>query len=403
MRKKTDPNEQPVTHKRKRRRLWLKILLVLVVILIIFRLILPYIVLKYVNKELKNLSEYTGSVKDVDLHLYRGAYLIKDIVIKKIDKKGNETDTIPFFTSTAVDLSLEWSSLFKGAIAGKLYVYNPVLNFVSGKHKDEDVKQDTSDFRQLIRNLMPLTVNRFEIKNGQIHFIDLGSDPKIDIAMTKIYVVASNLTNVINKKELLPATVSASADVYEGTFSTNIRLDPLKKNPTFELKTDVRNINLVSLNEFLKAYGNFQVEKGLFSIYAEFAGKEGNFGGYVKPFLADVKVKKWKEKEDLKQRIWEFVVGASLKILSNPKTDDVATKVNINGKFSDPGINVWRAISFVLRNAFVQALRPSIENSININKLNDESKKTFLEKVFGSGDKKKDEKKSDKKKKKEKK
>lgn len=400
MRTKTYNNERPPTQKKKRRRLWLKILLGFVAILIIFRLILPYIVLKYVNKQLKHLSEYTGSVRDVDLHLYRGAYIIKDIVIKKIEKQGEATDTIPFFTSTAVDLALEWRMLFKGAIVGKLYVYNPVVNFVSGTHKNEDVNQDTSDFRQLIKSLMPLTVNRFEVDNGQIHYIDVSSDPKVDIAMTKIYVVATNLTNIINKNDLLPATVSVSAVTYGGHFSTDIRLDPLKKNPTFEMRTDVKDIDLVSLNEFLKAYGNFQVETGKLSVYTEFAGKEGNFGGYVKPFLSDVKVKKWKEKEDLKQRLWEFIVGASLKILSNPKTDNVATKVNINGKFSDPSINVWRAVSFVLRNAFVQALKPTVENSININRLNDESKKTFLEKVFGDGKKmKKDENKKKEKKK----
>jgi hypothetical protein len=395
MKTKSENNERPKPVKKKRRRLWLKILLAFVAVLIIFRLILPYIVLKYVNKELKNLSEYTGSVQDVDLHLYRGAYLIKNIVIKKINKEGKETDTIPFFTSTAVDLSLEWSMLFKGAIVGKLYAYNPVLNFVNGKHKNEDVKQDTSDFRQLLKKLMPLTVNRFEINNGQIHYIDLNTSPTVDIAMTKIYVIATNLTNVVNKTERLPATVSVSAATYGGAFSTYIRLDPLNKNPTFELKTDLKNLDLPSLNQFLKAYGNFQVETGKFNVYAEFAGKEGNFGGYVKPFLTDIKVKKL-EKEGIKQRLWEFVVGTSLKILSNPRTNNVATKININGKFNDPDINIWRAVSFVLRNAFVQALKPSIENSININKLNDETKKTFLEKVFGSGKKKKKEDKKNK-------
>jgi hypothetical protein len=164
-------------------------------------------------------------------------------------------------------------------------------------------------------------------------------------------------------------------------------LNPLKKQPTFELETELKNMDMTAINEFFKTYGNFEVKKGKFSLYAEFAGKEGSFGGYIKPFITDFEVKKYKGNDELKQRIWKMLVGTAMKILENPKTDKVATKIPFSGQFSDPEINIWKAIHYVLRNAFVQALRPSIENTINVNKLEDDSKKTLLEKVFGDGDK----------------
>ena len=147
-------------------------------------------------------------------------------------------------------------------------------------------------------------------------------------------------------------------------------------------------MDITAVNEFFKTYGIFEAKKGKFSVYAEFAGKEGDFGGYIKPFLTDFEVKKYKENDELKQRIWEILVGTVMKVLENPKTDQVATKIPMSGQFSDPDINIWKAIHYVLRNAFVQALRPSIENTIFVNKLEEDSKKTLLEKVFGDGDKK---------------
>lgn len=387
---------------KRKRGLLLKILAGVVFLLVIFRLLLPSIVLKYTNKQLKQMAQYTGSIQDIDIHLYRGAYVAKNIVINKIEEGSKAKDTIPFFKADAVDLSVEWGAIIKGAVRSSITLEQPQINIVSGRHKNEDLKQDSSDFNQLLESLMPITVNRFEMRNGQLRYIDLGSTPKVDIAMTAINVVATNLTNVVAKDQLLPSAIDVYAHTYGGDFRLNARFNPLQKNPTFELTTELKNMELVQMNDFLKAYGNFAVESGKFSVYAEFAGKEGNFGGYVKPFIDNFNVKKMEEKDGLPQRLWEFLVGTAMNILENPKTDKVATKVSIKGKFSDPNINVWRAVSIILRNAFVQALRPSIENSINVNRLDEDSKNTFLEKVFGDGDnKKEDDKKEEKDKKKD--
>jgi hypothetical protein len=61
---------------------------------------------------------------------------------------------------------------------------------------------------------------------------------------------------------------------------------------------------------------------------------------------------------------------------------------------------MWYAIGRVLRNAFIEALQPSIDNEINIATVDKpkEEKKTFLQKVFGKKDKDKDKKKERKKK-----
>lgn len=378
--------EQKLKRKKRRRRIWLSI----IAALIIFRIFLPYIVLHYVNKKLANLEEYYGHVDDIDLHLYRGAYEIKDIyLVKKVDK-GDKKDTIPFFKSPSIDLSVEWSAIFDGAIVGEISVEQPVVNFVKEKHKGEDIKADTADFAQLIDDLMPITINRFDINNGEVHFRDLEAKPNLDIAMKRIFVTATNLTNVTDSKEVLPATLKATAEAYQGKFALNAKFDGLAKVPTFDMNTEIKNVNLVLLNDMLREYGNFDVKKGNFSMYGEFAAKNGKFGGYVKPFLRDLDVVQWnKEEGDLKQIAWETLIGSTLEILQNQRKDQLATKIPINGTFDKVNVNVWHAISYVLRNAFFRALRPSLDNSININRLKDAEKKTFLERVFGGNDEKK--------------
>jgi Domain of Unknown Function (DUF748) len=362
-----------------------------ILVLILFRVFLPRLILNYSNRQLNQMKEYTGSVKDIDMHLYRGAVVIKDLVIDKTDEDGRK-DTVPFVAIPRIDASIDWNALFKGKVVAKMMILEPVINYTNDIHADKELKQDTADFRELIRDLMPLTINRFEVRDGQLHYIDQSLQPPIDISMRDIYVVAANLSNVSDSNDMLPAHVSAAAGMYDGSFNLTVDLDPLKKTPTFEMQTELKNMDLVPLNDLFKTYGNIAIEEGNFSVFAEFAGKEGEFGGYVKPFINDFKVKKYKEDDDLGQRLWELLVGSAMKVLENPKSDQVATKVPVKGEFVDTEIETWDAIHYMLRNAFVQSLRPAIENTISVNNMNADTKETFLEKVFDGSDKKKEKK-----------
>lgn len=361
------------------------IILLIVMLLIAFRIILPYIVLNYVNKKLATLSEYYGHVDDIDLALFRGAVVIKDINIVKVNKQRKK-NTIPFFTCPVIDSSVEWGALFKGRLVGEIYVDNPVLNFVKGTHKGEDVKADTSDFKRLISDMMPLTINHFEISRGQIHYMDKTSKPPLDVSIKDLEVIATNLSNVNDSAKLLPAHVDVSGHAYEGGFILKVNLDALNKLPTFDMNAELKNLNLALLTDFFKAYGNFDIKKGQMGLYMEFAAKQGGFGGYAKPLIKNMEVVKGEG--DLNEQVWEVIVAGAAKILENKQTDDVATKISINGRFDQPDMNTWKAISYLLRNAFVHALKPSIDNTINIEKLKENDKKTLLEKIFGS--KKKD-------------
>src|SRR5687767_11616692 len=94
-------------------RTW-RVVLIVLVLLVAVRLALPYIVTRYVNNVLSEIEGYRGSVHDIDIHLYRGAYAIDSLKIFKVD--GNQE--IPFVDIPLADLSIEWGALFQGALVG---------------------------------------------------------------------------------------------------------------------------------------------------------------------------------------------------------------------------------------------------------------------------------------------
>jgi hypothetical protein len=299
-------------------------------------------------------------------------------------------------TFKMLDISLQWKALFHGRLVGELIFNSPKLIFTKDKTEISDVKKDTTSFKTVLKDFMPLKINRFEVNDGSIHYVDAGAKPAVDIFLQQARILAKNLTNVENNKIALPSTVTANATIYEGTLSLNMKMNPLAEKTAFDLKAEIKNVNLARLNNFLKAYGGFDVNKGNFGLYTEFAAKDGKYIGYVKPFIKDLKVLGPQDSRDnILQKAWEAVVGGAGGVLKNHKKQQVATKVPIEGEFGKTTTGVWDAIWELLRNAFIQALMPGIDNQINLNSVNSvkPEKKSFLQKIFGGGDKDKKEKK----------
>ncbi|MCE3279021.1 MAG: hypothetical protein K0S44_1212 [Bacteroidetes bacterium] len=342
----------------------IKILMGILIVLIALRIALPYIVLKYANKTLSTMHGYYGHVNDVDIALYRGAYKIKNVYLNKVDTLTMEETE--FFQARMIDLSVEWEALIDGKIVGELEFHDPRLKFTKEKTKAEELEKDTTDFRKLLNDFMPLQVNRFEIINGVIQYQDPTSTPKVDIQLDNAHILAENLKTEKSEK-LLPAKVTADANIYKGHLSLELNLDPFAKAPTFDMNAELKDTHLPELNDFFKAYGKFDVNRGTFGLFTEVASKEGNFVGYVKPVIKDLDILGMEDREDnILQKAWEAIVGGAGQLLRNQKHDQVATKVPLEGNFKDTEVNILYAIVEILKNAFIQALQPTIDQQINI-------------------------------------
>ncbi len=370
-----------------------KILLAILAVLILLRLALPYIVLRYSNKTLAEMEGYYGHIRDIDIALYRGAYTIDSFYLNKLDDKTSKQTE--FISARTIDLSLEWRALFKGRLVGELVFDRSVMIFTENKVELKDVSQDTSDFRELLKDFMPVDVNNCELRDGKLAYIDNTREPKVDVAISDLDATAKNLRNVYATGEVLPATIEATGNMYKGNLSLNMKLNPLADEPTFDLNSKVEKTDLTEINDMFKAYGGFDVNKGTFGMYTEIAAKDGKFTGYVKPLIKDLDIVSWQgqdKKDGFFQKIWESVVGGVGELFENQKKDQFATKINFSGDMDNPRVNILQAIVTVLQNAFIRSLQPSIDNQINLAKVDKEGgkKEGFFKQLFDSDKKDKD-------------
>lgn len=356
--------------RRKKNKFWSrygKLITIVVVLLIAIRVALPYIILHYANKTLAGMKGYYGHINDVDVALIRGAYQLDSFYIQKVDTlTGKHTD---FISAQRIDLSLHWKALLKGRLVGELIFEQPVLRFTKDKVELNQVARDTADFRQLLEDFMPIKVDRCEIIDGTIRYIDPHSKPAIDLEALYIGAIATNLRNVYDSGSPLPATLTANAQVYDGSFALAMKLNPLSEQPLFELNSTLENVDLTKFNDFFQVYGRFDIDRGKLGLYTEAATEKGAFKGYVKPLVDSLSIVSWsgQDKDDsFFQKLWETGVEFVAELFKNQRKDMLATKIEFSGRFEQPQSDAFSAVMYILYNAFIEALRPALDHEIDL-------------------------------------
>ena len=340
------------------------IILTIIALLVIGRLVMPYAVKHYVNRKLQQLPGYGGSVGDVNIHLYRGAYTIHDV---NVVKKTNSVP-IPFVKARRVDFSVQWNELKHHAAVGEVELDNAQLNFVKGETKEQDQTTIDRSWVDVVQDLFPFKINRFEIRDSAVHYVDLGRKPQVDVSVTNLHVVCHNITNSRNTTNELPTPFEVSGvSIGGGKLNVSGAANPFTKSPRFDVNAKMEGVDLTALNDFLRAYANVDVKRGRLDFYTEMAAADGKFKGYAKPLIHDLDMIDLKEdiKHPLKL-VWKSIVAGLMKVFKNQPKDRFAAKIPIEGNIDNPKAGIVPTLGSILRNAFVKALAPNVDESIDL-------------------------------------
>lgn len=332
-------------------------LLVLLACLIIIHFFLPLIVKHILNDRMADMGDYTGHVEDVDLALYRGAYMLDDLNIQKISE---DKQPVPFFRTQRIDISVSWKALIKGYVLADVRFQSPELNFVDSASDEGDQAGQGTDWRQTLTSLVPVTINRVDIDNGVIAFRNFESTPPVNIQVTEVQASASNLTNVSGVNGTRVARLSATGLMLNhADISVKAQFDPFKKKD-FVMAGKINQFSLPMLNPLAQVYASFDFKSGTGELVTEVQADNGELRGYIRPILNDVDVLNWKQDVEEQgdgpfQVTWEGATGLTAAIFTDGDTEQIATQIDLYGTLDDPEISTWDTIVNIIRNAFVEA------------------------------------------------
>jgi uncharacterized protein DUF748 len=337
----------------------------LVFALIAIRAALPFIVKDYVNGRLHAMKAYDGSVADIDMGLWRGAYRIDGL---EIVKKGGRQRT-PFFDSQRVDFSVEWHSLLHGSLVAEAHFFEPKLNLVEAKSNQQEQLGKEEDWHAKLEELFPFQFNTVEVHDGTITFRTPGITTKDALTARKLNGIITNITNVAETEKDNFAEFRLTGKVLGGADAWAYgSTEPFTQRATTDLNLAVENVSVPKVNPWLREYLKADAVRGEFDLYLEVASSNGRYKGYAKPMLENVQFLSLEEvpKENPVKSLWQGTLQLAAELLENQPRKQLAAEVPFSGTIAGGKTDLVAAITSVLRNAFVRAFTHSIEDTISL-------------------------------------
>jgi hypothetical protein len=341
------------------------LVLAIALALIAIRLALPYIVRDYVNGRLHRLDAYDGSVADIDIGLWRGAYRIDGI---EIAKTAGTKQPVPFFDSRRVDFSVEWHSLLRGSLVAEAHFYEPKLNLVQSPNEQQSQLGTEEDWHDRLQELFPFKFNTVEVHDGTITFRTPGIAVGDALVARHVNGILTNITNVEESGKETFAEFRMTGQVLDGAQTWMFgSAEPFNKRAKFDLNLGLEKISIPSVNPWLREYLRADAKRGDFALYLEVASANGHYKGYAKPIAKNVQFIGIEDpvRHPLKS-LWKGALQLAAEIFENQPRKQIAAKIPFEGSIAGERTDIMAAIGSVLRNAFIAAFTRSIDESISI-------------------------------------
>jgi len=335
------------------------ILLGLAVVLATVWFSTPYFVRAYINRGLSGLPVYTGRVERVRIHPWTASIDIYDV---HLDKKTAEIPGHSFY-SPRWNIALQWSQIFYGVQRASVTIYDPQINLIADPDSQQSQIFIGKAWLEAIKELIPWRVNQVVIHQGDVHYLELHSSPRVDLELSQLEVNADNMSNSLGLKIPLPATVRITAHpLLTGTFEMNLAVNFDEQFATFTQNFRMEHVPAVGANSVLQKYLKVRIKSGEIGLYSELASDKGIYHGYVKSFFYRLEFEPKSSDEGKPGAIWSGVLNA-VKGLFESDNQVIATQSEISGRTDQPQVDSTSAIMGILSNAYIQALRTGFDRN----------------------------------------
>ena len=343
------------------KKFWALILTPLALFLLIFYGLDPVVEWQTRKRLAMFAPQYTVTYEDARLQPTKLNYVITRVKFMK-ESAGGEKE--PYLYIDRMEMSIYGRELLNGHLVATLEFQKVRMNLIAAKAKsDQQLEAEVPDFSEKLEALFALTVDRVEVRDGEVMFIDKSNK---DFPKIWIHAIDGTLENLATRAALArgePTTLALSGTLQDsGQLSVFVNADPLAKGLSFAGRANLLGFELKELGKTMASESGLTVSKGTLDVFAEFNCKAGRLAGGIKPVLKDVEVEQGKP--GVANALKAVLADTAVNVLSNKKgdLDTVATVVPIHGDLTSPDVQLWPAVIGVIRNAFVIGVTESYTN-----------------------------------------
>jgi hypothetical protein len=205
------------------------------------------------------------------------------------------------------------------------------------------------------------------IRNTTLAYSDRTTEPPYRVFVADTDATLMGFTNVRDgggpaKPSHLDVT---GRFMNSGPLKLDAKFEPQRQRTDLDLDLAVSDVDVTTLNDLWRAYGNFDLTAGRFSVYTELGVHGGRVDGYVKPIFRDIDV--YSAEQDaakgVARQAYEAIVGGAATLMRNQPRDQVATETSLSGSLDDPQTSTLQAVAGILENAFFKAVLPGLDQA----------------------------------------
>ena len=242
------------------------------------------------------------------------------------------------------------------------------IHLAETEQKEKERVEKVKETAQKVSNKPGLLLRIDDLRlNGRLGMVNKAKDPPYQVFLDSMNFHLANFSNQFRE--------GAAQVRLQGNFMGSGRtlatatFRPEVHGPDFDLNIKIEGTQLRSMNDLLRAYGDFDVVGGSFSLYSEIHVKNDKIDGYLKPLFKDVDVydRRQDEQKDIFRKMYEGLVGGILGLLKNEPREEVATRADLSGKVETPQTNTWQIIVKLVQNAFFKSILPGFEHEVSPN------------------------------------
>ncbi|HYY25063.1 MAG TPA: DUF748 domain-containing protein [Candidatus Udaeobacter sp.] len=208
-------------------------------------------------------------------------------------------------------------------------------------------------------------VDRVNVTGSRIGYVNQAAKPAYHVFFSDTHLEIQNLSNHL-KDGVARARMKAKF-MGSGPAQLEAAFRPETKGPDFNLALSIEDTDLRTMNDLLRAYGNFDVVAGVFSFFSEVKVRQGKIDGYVKPLFRELDVydRRQDQEKSLFRKMYEGLVGGIAGLLQNRPRQEVATTVPVAGDIESPQTSTWETVINLIQNAFFKAILPGFEKEVS--------------------------------------
>jgi uncharacterized protein DUF748 len=271
--------------------------------------------------------------------------------------------------SLSTEGSIEYAADVQKVLISKLSLTGLDADYLHQETKSSPTEKVTKEAGKVAKKTANDPTLEFKVERitaaGRIGYINQAAKPRYRVFLEGTNLQLENLSNHFKDG---PAKARVTGKFMgSGQTQAQATFRPESKGPDFDLTLSIVNTDMRTMNDLLRAYGNFDVVAGNFSMYSEIKIRQGKIDGYVKPLFKDMKVYDHRQdaEKSLFRKLYEAVVGGVSGLLQNRPRSEVATKVPISGDVESPQTSTWDTIAALIQNAFFKSILPGFEREVS--------------------------------------